>query len=77
MSVFVVLASGVVSCDVAWHRGRHHDLAAGALETFGSNLSNNIWYFYMPVVYNGDYLGDRIGELTSRGGINNTVFEDL
>ena len=53
------------------------DLAAGALETFGSNLSNNIWYFYMPVVYNGDYLGDRIGELTSRGGINNTDFEDL
>ena len=53
------------------------DLAAGGRETFGSNLSNNIWYFYMPVVYNGDYLGDRIGELTSRGGINNTDFEDL
>ena len=53
------------------------DLAAGALETLGSNLSNNIWYFYMPVLYNGDYLGDRIDELTSRGGINNTDFEDL
>jgi len=53
------------------------DLAAGALETFGANLTNQFWYFYMPVVYNGDYLGDRIGELTSRGAINNTEFEDL
>ena len=53
------------------------DLAAGGLETFGSNLSNNIWYFYMPVVYNGDYMGDRIEELTSRGAINNTDIEDL
>ena len=53
------------------------DLAAGGLETFGSNLSNNIWYFYMPVVYNGDYMGDRIEELTSRGAINNTDIGDL
>ena len=53
------------------------DLAAGALETFGSNLSNNIWYFYMPVVYNGDYMGDRIEELTSRAAINNTDIEEL
>ena len=53
------------------------DLAAGGLETFGSNLSNNIWYFYMPVVYNGDYMGDRIEELTSRAAINNTDIEDL
>ena len=53
------------------------DLAQGGLETFGSNLLNNIWYFYMPVVYNGDYLGDRIDALTSRGAINNTDLEDL
>ena len=53
------------------------DLAAGALETFGANLTNQLWYFYMPVLYNGDYLGDRISELTSRGAINNTDFEDL
>ena len=46
------------------------DLAAGGLETFGSNLSNNIWYFYMPVVYNGKYIGDRIDALLSRAGIN-------
>jgi len=53
------------------------ELGQIGLETFGSNLLNNIWYFYMPVVYNGDYLGDRIEELTSRGAINNTDFEDL
>ena len=46
------------------------DLAAGARETFGSNLSNNIWYFYMPVVYSGKYIGDRIDALLSRAAIN-------
>ena len=54
-----------------------NDMSAGALEIFGANLTNEFWYFYMPVVYNGDYMGDRISELTSRGAINNTDIEDL
>jgi hypothetical protein len=43
---------------------------AVALETLGSNLSNNIWYFYLPVRYDGRYLGDRYEYLLGRAGIN-------
>lgn len=47
------------------------ELGQLGLETFGSNLTNNIWYFYMPVVYSGQYIGARVDELIERAGINN------
>lgn len=44
--------------------------AQSALETFGSNLSNNIWYFYMPVRYNGGLPNRRIEYLLNNTAIN-------
>ena len=41
-----------------------------ALETLGSNLSNNIWYFYMPVRYNGNLQAERTEYLLQRAAIN-------
>ena len=46
------------------------DYASAALETFGSNLTNNIWYFYCPVRYNGDIPSQRFDNLLARAGIN-------
>lgn len=46
------------------------ELSKSAIESFGTNLFNNIWYFYMPVRYNGIYQGDRIEHLFARGAIN-------
>ena len=46
------------------------DLLSGALETLGSNLSNNIWYFYLPVRYNGDIPARRYAEYFRKAGIN-------
>ena len=46
------------------------DLLSGALETLGSNLSNNIWYFYLPVRYNGDIPAQRYAEYFRKAGIN-------
>lgn len=46
------------------------DYARAGLETFGSNLTNNVWYFYMPVRYNGIYTGDRAEWLINQAGIN-------
>jgi len=40
------------------------------LETFGSYLSNNIWYFYWPVRYNGQFAGDRAEFLLNRAAVN-------
>lgn len=40
------------------------------LETFGSNLTNNIWYFYWPVRYNGEFAGDRTQFLLNRTAVN-------
>jgi hypothetical protein len=46
------------------------ELGSIALETFASNLSNNIWYFYLPVRYNGKIPNKRIKSLLSKAGIN-------
>jgi hypothetical protein len=46
------------------------DYARSGLETFGSNLTNNIWYFYWPVRYNGDLPSQRFDNLLARAGIN-------
>ena len=46
------------------------DYASAGLETFGSNLTNNIWYFYWPVRYNGDLPSQRFDNLLARAGIN-------
>lgn len=46
------------------------DLLVGALETLGSNLSNNLWYFYLPVRYNGDIPAKRYAEYFRKAGIN-------
>lgn len=47
------------------------ELGSAALETFASNLSNNIWYFYLPVRYNGEIPNERIDYLLSQAAINN------
>ena len=44
--------------------------AQAALESFGSNLSNNIWYFYLPVRYNGGIPNQRIEYLLNNTAIN-------
>lgn len=46
------------------------ELAAAALESFASNLSNNIWYFYLPVRYNGEIPNQRIEYLLNNTAIN-------
>jgi hypothetical protein len=40
-----------------------------ALETLGSNLTNNVWYFYWPVRFNGDKMAERVQFLLNRAGI--------
>ena len=46
------------------------ELAAAAVQTFASNLLNNIWYFYLPVRYNGDIPAQRYEQYFSKAGIN-------
>jgi hypothetical protein len=46
------------------------ELAASAVQTFASNLTNNIWYFYLPVRYNGDIPAQRYEQYFSKAGIN-------
>lgn len=47
------------------------ELGLAALETFASNLSNNIWYFYLPVRYNSEIPNERTQFLYEQAGINN------
>lgn len=44
--------------------------SAVAINTFGSNLTNNFWYFYLPVRYNGEFAGDRAQFLLNRTAVN-------
>lgn len=46
------------------------DLARSGLESFGSNLTNNVWYFYLPVRYNWEKFNERSQFLLNRAGIN-------
>ena len=46
------------------------ELGQLALETLGSNLSNNVWYFYLPVRYDGRIPAKRIEFLLNKAGIN-------
>jgi len=41
-----------------------------AIQTFGANVNNNIWYFYLPVRYNGDLQAERVNYLFQRAAIN-------
>lgn len=50
--------------------GSVSELGQLALETLGSNLSNNIWYFYLPVRYDGRIPAKRIEFLLNKAGIN-------
>lgn len=45
-------------------------LAEYGLNTLASNLSSNIWYFYMPVKYNHDLVSSRTDYLFNVAGIN-------
>lgn len=47
--------------------------AQSAIEAFGSNLSNNLWYFYWPVRYNGEIPNQRYEQYFSKAGINNVT----
>ena len=47
--------------------------AQSAIEAFGSNLTNNIWYFYWPVRYNGEIPNQRYEQYFSKAGINNVT----
>ena len=40
-----------------------------AAETYGAYLASNIWYFYLPVRYNGSKMADRTKFLLNRAGI--------
>jgi len=53
------------------------ELGSAALETFASNLSNNIWYFYLPVRYNAEVPNERIQHLYEQAGINNVDFDEV
>lgn len=46
------------------------ELGQLALETLGSNLTNNVWYFYLPVRYDGRIPAKRIEFLLNKAGIN-------
>jgi hypothetical protein len=46
------------------------ELGQLALETLGSNITNNVWYFYLPVRYDGRIPAKRIEFLLNRAGIN-------
>jgi hypothetical protein len=46
------------------------ELGQLALETLGSNITNNIWYFYLPVRYDGRIPAKRIEFLLNKAGIN-------
>lgn len=41
-----------------------------ALETFASNLTNNIWYFYWPVRLNGELAAERVEFLLNRAAVS-------
>ena len=62
----VVVPDAIVGADKAFI----DNLLTGALETLGSNLSNNLWYFYLPVRYNGDIPAKRYAEYFRKAGIN-------
>ena len=44
-------------------------LGAYALTTYGAYLTNQIWYFYLPVRYNGKFTAERTDFLLNRAGI--------
>jgi hypothetical protein len=52
-----------------------NSLAAAAIQSFASNLTNNIWYFYLPVRYNGDVPAKRYAEYFRKAGINRVTTE--
>ena len=52
-----------------------NSLAAAAIQSFASNLTNNIWYFYLPVRYNGDVPAKRYAEYFKKAGINRVTTE--
>ena len=45
------------------------DVSQNAAETYGAYLASNIWYFYLPVRFNGTKMADRIDFLLNRAGI--------
>jgi hypothetical protein len=45
------------------------ELGAAALESLGSNLTNNVWYFYLPVRFNAVKQAARNQFLLNRAGI--------
>ena len=45
------------------------DVSQTAAETYGAYLASNIWYFYLPVRFNGAKMADRIDFLLNRAGI--------
>jgi hypothetical protein len=60
----------VVIPDASPLPGSIAELGQLALETLGSNLTNNIWYFYLPVRYDGRIPAKRIEFLLNKAGIN-------
>lgn len=45
-------------------------LASSALATFGANIINNVWYFYMPVRFSGTYSGPRVKYIQAQSAVN-------
>lgn len=66
-SVVTVVVPDAIPADA---QERLSVLSQNALESFGSNLSNNVWYFYLPVRYNWEKFNERTQFLLNRSGIN-------
>lgn len=45
-------------------------LASVAVDTFGANFFNNIWYFYMPVRFSGTYSAERATWMINQGAVS-------
>ena len=45
------------------------DVSQNAAETYGAYLASNIWYFYLPVRFNGSKMAERTEFLLNRAGI--------
>ena len=45
------------------------DVSQNAAETYGAYLASNIWYFYLPVRFNGTRMAERTEFLLNRAGI--------
>ena len=61
----LVVPDAMPGATQAWWK----DVSQNAAETYGAYLASNIWYFYLPVRFNGSKMAERIDFLLNRAGI--------